>query len=178
MTRDSNDSRPWAATDRAVSGARLDDFARANRPNPTDAERKLWRRLKQLDLGATHFRRQVPIGPYIADFACRPLRLVIEVDGGQHAESARDDARTATIEGEGWRVLRFWNNDVLRNIEGVMEAIVSEVGAPSCATPTPGPSPQGGGGSVALGSNDEIHLKRQCPPSPLRGGVRGGGGSA
>jgi very-short-patch-repair endonuclease len=86
----------------------------------------------------THFRRQVRIGPYIADFACR---IVIEVDGGQHDRSVADEKRTKVLEASGYRVLRYWNNDVLSNIDGVLEDIVSAI----TTTPTPNPSPQKGG---------------------------------
>ena len=92
----------------------------------TDAERKLWWHLRGLRIGGTHFRRQATIGPYFADFACHEHRLVIEVDGGAHAESARlvaDSVRTKFLESRGYRVLRFWNNDVLRDSEAVMAAI-------------------------------------------------------
>jgi very-short-patch-repair endonuclease len=87
------------------------------RRNTTDAEKRLWRQLRRLDLDGSHFRRQVPIGPYIADFACMAARLLIEIDGSQHAEDrnkAHDDARTCWLEKEGYRVLRFWNSDVVR----------------------------------------------------------------
>lgn len=88
--------------------------------------------------GAAHFRRQATIGPYFADFACHTHRLVIEIDGGQHAESASDATRTSYLEASGYRVLRFWNNDVLGNIDGVFETII---GALRVAPPTPDPSP-------------------------------------
>jgi very-short-patch-repair endonuclease len=94
----------------------------------TDAERKLWWHLKRLPLGTSHFRRQATIGPYFADFACHERRLVIEVDGGQHGEDthvAADAARTAYLESRGYRVLRFWNNDVMANIDGVLSVIQS-----------------------------------------------------
>jgi very-short-patch-repair endonuclease len=113
------------------------------RAKPTDAERKLWwhlrRRLKTPD---THFRRQVRIGRYIADFASHGARLVIEVDGGQHAtQTDADTERTKALEANGYRVLRFWNNDVLANIDGVLEEIQRAI----TTTPTPNPSPQGEG---------------------------------
>jgi len=78
-----------------------------------------------------HFRRQAPLGPYIADFACHAARLVIEVDGGQHAEDGgveRDMRRTAWLEGQGYRVLRFWNSDVLGNVDGVMTVVRETLG--------------------------------------------------
>jgi very-short-patch-repair endonuclease len=92
----------------------------------TDAERKLWLHLKRLPAGETHFRRQATIGPYFADFACHERRVVIEVDGGQHGEASgveRDAARTDYLKSQGYRVLRFWNNEVLNNIDGVIDAI-------------------------------------------------------
>ena len=112
------------------------------RKDPTEAEKKLWQHLRhRLKAPGTHFRRQVQIGPYIVDFVSHRLKLAIEVDGGQHAESKRDLARTRIIEGEGYRVLRFWNNDVLTNIDGVLGVIQNAI----TSTPTPDPSPQGGG---------------------------------
>ncbi|MBI5132820.1 MAG: endonuclease domain-containing protein [Rhodopseudomonas palustris] len=112
--------------------------ARNFRQDPTDAERKLWQRLRRAAFPDAHFRRQATIGPYFADFACHALRLVIEIDGGQHEGSAADVVRTDYLEAAGYRVLRFWNNDVLNNIDGVMQTIVDAVRA---APPTPDPSP-------------------------------------
>jgi very-short-patch-repair endonuclease len=92
----------------------------------TDAERALWRVLRTYKDKGFHFRRQVPLGSYIADFVCHSAKLVIEVDGGQHGTEAgivADEARTAWLEGQGYRVTRFWNNDVLGNIEGVTQLI-------------------------------------------------------
>jgi len=95
--------------------------ARALRRDSTEAERKLWSLLRSRRLSAYKFRRQFPIGPYIADFACFARRLVIELDGGQHASAqSYDEARTRYLESQGWRVLRFWNNDALANPEGVL----------------------------------------------------------
>jgi very-short-patch-repair endonuclease len=108
----------------------IDDFrrrtARRLRHNTTSAERKLWRLLRTFELKGTHFRRQVPIGNYLADFACMAARLVLEIDGSQHGEAentARDDTRTRWLEREGYRVLRFWNNDIVQNPEGVLDVI-------------------------------------------------------
>jgi very-short-patch-repair endonuclease len=109
----------------------------------TDAERKLWWHLRSLPIENTHFRRQAPIGPYYADFACHRRRLIIEVDGSGHAEdrqSAADTERTAFLESRGYRVLRFWNNEVLQQIDGVMSVIFEAVRAAE-APPTPDPSP-------------------------------------
>jgi very-short-patch-repair endonuclease len=100
--------------------------ARDLRRNSTDAEQKLWRALRELRVA--RFRRQHPIGPYIADLACPAKKLVIELDGGQHAEQAdRDEARTIDLAKRGYRVVRFWNNDVLSNIDGVIETILLEL---------------------------------------------------
>ena len=94
----------------------------------TDAERKLWWHLRRLPVEHSHFRRQATIGPYFADFACHERRLIIEVDGSQHNEPenvARDEERSAYLRTQGYRILRFWNNDVLKNIDNVMEAILA-----------------------------------------------------
>ena len=100
--------------------------ARDLRFNATDAEVRLWRRLRRFPVAGTHFRRQVSIGPYVADFACMAARLIIEVDGSQHGDEEnlkRDERRTRWFESNGYRVIRFWNNDISRNIDGVLEAI-------------------------------------------------------
>jgi len=118
----------------------------------TDAESKLWSHLRGLPVGASHFRRQATIGPYFVDFACHAKRVVIELDGGQHGEELhvqRDLRRDAYMRTNGYRVLRFWNNDVMQNIEGVLELIAEAMSAP--LPPTPDPSPPlaslvGGGG--------------------------------
>ncbi len=90
----------------------------------TDAEQALWRHLRDRQVDGYRFRRQVPIGTYIADFACLERRLIVEVDGGQHAINEADDKiRDAWLEREGYRVLRFWNNDVLSNRNGVLQRI-------------------------------------------------------
>jgi very-short-patch-repair endonuclease len=104
--------------------------ARRLRRTTTVAEKRLWVHLRKLDLDGSHFRRQIPIGPYIADFGCMAARLLIEVDGSQHGEErnkVHDDARTAWLEKQGFRVLRFWNNDITGNIGGVMEAIYAAI---------------------------------------------------
>jgi len=94
------------------------------RENATDAERRLWALLRDRRLQGYKFRRQHPIGPFIVDFACTKYQLVIEADGGQHNENAADARRTAYVECRGWRVLRFWNNDILTNTEGVLLAVL------------------------------------------------------
>ncbi len=117
--------------------------ARKLRREVTHAERKLWQHLRLLRTDGAHFRRQASIGPYFADFACHRLRVVIELDGGQHGESGgveRDKRRTVYLEQQGYRVLRFWNNDVLSNVEGVMECVQAAV-RDAAPPPTPAPSP-------------------------------------
>ena len=120
--------RVWAKRDRSIV-PRQRQLAREMRSAPTEAERKLWWHLRhRISTPRTHFRRQVRIGRYIVDFACHARRVVIEVDGSQHGErSAADDDRTRILEAHGYRVLRYWNNDVLSNIDGVLEDIVSAI---------------------------------------------------
>jgi primosomal protein N' (replication factor Y) len=115
--------------------------ARALRVNQTDAEKRLWTYLRNRAFFGFKFRRQMSVGPYIADFLCPARSLIIELDGGQHADSLRDAQRTAWLEGEGYRVIRFWNNDVLANTEGVLTQIHAALGAP----PHPTLSPEGRG---------------------------------
>jgi very-short-patch-repair endonuclease len=116
---------------------RLRSRARALRKNSTDAERLLWSELRDHRLTGASFRRQVPIGNYIADFVCHAAKLVIELDGGQHfsdGQEAADARRSATIEATGFRVLRFSNLDVMANRAGVLETIAAAIEA---RTPTP-----------------------------------------
>ncbi|HWC92845.1 MAG TPA: DUF559 domain-containing protein [Pseudolabrys sp.] len=92
----------------------------------TAPERRLWKRLRQIRTGDSHFRRQAPIGSYYADFACHEARIVIEIDGETHtaaAEIAGDALRSQYLQSRGYRILRFWNGDVMKNIEGVLEFI-------------------------------------------------------
>ena len=104
---------------------RLLSNARAMRRDPTDAEIKLWRLLRDRRLGGAKFRRQAPLERYILDFVCFEARLVIEADGGQHAGSRGDEQRDAWLKSQGFRVLRLWNNDILKNPEGVFETILA-----------------------------------------------------
>jgi very-short-patch-repair endonuclease len=101
----------------------LHSRARALRVRMTNAERKLWYALRDRRFAGFKFRRQAPIGPFIADFVCFEERLVIEVDGGQHADSLRDRRRDRWFAANRFRVLRFWNNEVLSNLEGVMTVL-------------------------------------------------------
>jgi len=103
-------------------------FARYLRHHLTDAERKLWRILRHRQLRAYKFRRQFPLGAYIVDFVCLQKRLIIEVDGGQHSEQiSYDKIRDNWLKSQGFKVLRFWNNEVLENLEGVNEVILREL---------------------------------------------------
>jgi very-short-patch-repair endonuclease len=111
----------------------------------TDAERRLWSALRDRRLRGFKFRRQRPCGPFIPDFACLEHRIAIEADGGQHGDSKTDARRTAWLERRGWRVLRFWNNDVLSNTEGVAEMILAAL---RDERPHP-PSPAGLGPSLS-----------------------------
>ncbi|HEY2178172.1 MAG TPA: endonuclease domain-containing protein [Caulobacteraceae bacterium] len=106
--------------------------ARRLRAESTDAERKLWSALRARRQGGPKFRRQVPIDRYVADFACFQARLIIELDGGQHADRTQEDAqRTAVLEACGWRVVRFWNTDVMDNLGGVVDTILAELRLPA-----------------------------------------------
>ena len=118
--------------------------ARVLRHRATDAEQKLWWHLRhRLPTEGTHFRRQVPIGSYVADFCCLKAKLILEVDGNQHGldvNIASDAKRSAYLTSQGFSVLRFSNREVMTEINGVLEAIYAAL-----STPTPNPSPQGGG---------------------------------
>ncbi|MEX2298105.1 MAG: DUF559 domain-containing protein [Dongiaceae bacterium] len=115
--------------------------ARTLRRNMTDAERMLWHRIRHKQIDGHRFRRQVPIGPYIVDFACLDARLIVEVDGGQHADAVFEDrVREAWLAARGYRVVRFWNNEVIDNPDGVIARIASALRD----TPHPHPPPQGG----------------------------------
>jgi very-short-patch-repair endonuclease len=117
------------------------EFAHRMRKEPTDAERVLWQRLRHdIVLAGSHFRRQALVGPFIVDFASQKAKIVVELDGGQHDwQQASDIRRQREIEAAGYRVLRFWNNDVLGNLDSVLNEIQNAL------PPTPDPSPQRGG---------------------------------
>src|SRR5438552_11397847 len=103
--------------------------ARRLRANPSEVEKRLWLRLRDHGLFGLKFRRQVSLGPFVADFVCADRGIIVELDGGQH--SATEDAdrrRTAWLESRGWRVIRFWNNEVNENIDGVLQVIASACG--------------------------------------------------
>ena len=113
------------------------------RVDATDAERRLWGVLRDRRLAGFKFRRQHRLGPFIVDFICFESRLVIEADGGQHVDNAYDERRTAWLEQRGWRVIRFWNTDILTNIDGVQEMILGHL-----RNPHP-PDPLGSGPSLS-----------------------------
>ena len=124
---------PFASYSEIQRGRRL-------RREMTDAEVRLWMRLRGKQVGGHRFRRQAPVGPYIADFACVKAQLIVEVDGSQHLALKGEAERTALLESQGFRVLRFWDNDVLQRTDEVLEAIrLALVNAPTL------PSPKGGG---------------------------------
>ncbi|TFI60226.1 endonuclease domain-containing protein [Sphingomonas parva] len=113
------------------------------RNNATDCERLLWLQLRQRRLNGFKFSRQIPVGPFICDFVCRRAMLVIELDGGQHSANAEADReRTRFLEHAGYRVIRFWNNEVTDTLEGVLDRIGVALGA----CPPPNPLPDGEGG--------------------------------
>jgi very-short-patch-repair endonuclease len=134
----------------------LTEPARSLRQRSTDAERKLWSRLRDRRLMGFKFKRQVPRGRYVVDFLCVEAGVAVEVDGSQHADSQADRMRTAQLEGEGLKVLRFWNNDILNNMDGVL-IVISEV--LTARSPSPGAqsapsSPQGERGAVPVASSE------------------------
>jgi very-short-patch-repair endonuclease len=137
---------PWNQAPAKPVSSRAVVNAKALRRDMTEPERRLWWHLRhRLPLEDSHFRRQVAIGPFIADFCCLAARLIVEVDGNQHGFDeavARDARRTSYLEGQGFRVLRFSNRDVMTEIDVVLGTIYAALAG---ATPTPGPSPQGGG---------------------------------
>ena len=108
-------------------GQKLNE-ARGLRRDLTRVERTMWRLLRDRRLGGIKFRRQAPVGPFVADFACPSHRLIIELDGSQHAESASDRRRDAYLAAEGWQVLRFWNGEVVENPNAVLARIGAAVG--------------------------------------------------
>ncbi len=129
--------------------------ARGLRNNPTAAEELLWSRLRKSQLGGLKFSRQMPIAGHFADFACRSVKLVVELDGSQHGDMSDGDAeRTRRIEALGYKVIRFWNNDLTTNMAGVLEAILAAarghergVAYEGGRVPTPQPPPASGRGS-------------------------------
>ena len=152
------------------------DRSRELRRDSTEPERRLWTLVRSLKPLGFHFRRQVPVGRYFAAFACHHAKLIIEVDGDTHgtdAAVAYDQARDEFLRTAGYDVLRFGNRDVLQNLEGVGLAIEQALKCrTTLPTPTrlPPPSPQGGGAQT-----DTPAPAGPSSPSPLRGGIKGGG---
>jgi very-short-patch-repair endonuclease len=109
---------------------RIRGFAKKMRHEPTDAELAMWRLLRDRRLARFKFRRQVPFQSFILDFVCFEKRFIIEIDGSQHASSARDEAREAILVAEGFRIERFWNNDVLQQPSSVLEDIFAKLAEP------------------------------------------------
>jgi len=118
----------------------MNPTARQLRISLTDAEQRLWRQIRNRQLLGCKFRRQAPIGKYIVDFVCFEKRLIVELDGGQHARhQGYDHDRTEWLQSQGFRVIRFWNHDVLKEVEATKEVIVRNL-----HTPHPNLPPQGG----------------------------------
>ncbi len=118
-------ARPLDGGGAGVGVTRATRIAGRLRKDRTDAERKLWAALRRKQLNGARFRQQVPLGSYVVDFLCPAARLIVEVDGSQHAaEAAADSARSKWLEERGYRVIRFWNNDVSKRLDGVLEAIL------------------------------------------------------
>ncbi len=134
------------AVDAAERRRQQREHAKDMRSGMTEAEKTLWRILRAKRMETFKFRRQLPIGPYIVDFACPSRRLVVEADGGQHAENTYDARRDAWLASQGWHVLRFWNQEILTNHEGVWRSIAAALANPLPPT-----------------------AARWAPPSPARG---------
>ena len=133
--------------------------AKQLRRNSTDAERKLWSYMRNRQLQSWKFRRQLPIGRFIVDFACTELRIIVEIDGGQHSEQIIYDLnRTKILQSKGYRVVRYWNNEVLENIEGVLEALTLTLSQREREL-----------------KNSSSQREESPTPSPLRGEGRGEG---
>jgi very-short-patch-repair endonuclease len=121
--------------------------ARRFRHTLTDTEYQLWQLLRSRQFADIKFRRQVPLGPWVVDFVSFEQMLVVEADGSQHAESARDQIRDADLRKRGFRALRFWNNDILENADGVLQQIMDTIEqSPSPRGLRPRPSPTRGEG--------------------------------
>ncbi|TCT05661.1 endonuclease domain-containing protein [Aquabacter spiritensis] len=140
MRGDRPDLDVTPASTRPVRGRASTSHARRLRTDMTDAERTLWQDIRAHRLGGLGFRRQYPVGPCIVDFACVSASLVLELDGGQHFTDrgmARDERRDADLAAHGFRVLRFSNLDVLKNLTGVLETILSAAAPAQITDRTP-----------------------------------------
>ena len=148
-TGDRNDSVPRPQgrerdgdAQRSRERGRLRAYAKRMRGDQTPAEHRLWQILRAKRLSGYKFKRQLPIDHYIVDFACLQRRLIIEADGGQHSESIRDGGRDGYLRAQGFRILRFWNNEIFENEEGVVTSVLNALRPP----PLPNPSPARGEG--------------------------------
>jgi very-short-patch-repair endonuclease len=159
--------------------------ARTLRKDGTDAENRLWYFLRNRSLSGFKFARQFPVGPYFADFACREAGLIVELDGGQHADSDGDRRRTAFLTAEGYSVLRFWNTEMFENRDGVLQSILAALQgnpspdlrfAPATLSPT-GRGTRGARASSAAGARNSSEARPIPLPvgerSPRKRGVRG-----
>ena len=136
-----------AEGERGEGSAPLQKHARIMRKSATPAEQALWYLLRDRRFSGHKFRRQVPIGPYIVDFLSYADRMIVEADGRQHTENVRDEARTRWLEAKGFRVLRFWNHEILTQQEMVAERLFLALANPSPRSPAANrPSPAGGEG--------------------------------
>lgn len=157
--------RPPQATPAKFRLERPTERARQLRADPTAAEALLWSKLRKSRLGGLTFTRQLPVAGYFGDFGCRGLKLIVELDGSQHVENAEADAeRTRRIEAEGYRVIRFWNNDLKSNMDGVLEAILTAATACGWRGPTPQPPPASERGSRSRATRAP-RSKRDAPAS-------------
>lgn len=129
-------------SDARERGRLLRGRAKSMRSAPTEAEHRLWQIVRAHRFNRYKFKRQVLIDHYIVDFLCSARRLIVELDGGQHAENAGDERRDAYLKAQGFHVIRIWNNELFTNEEGVAEAIFSAL-----QSPLPNPSPAGGRGA-------------------------------
>jgi very-short-patch-repair endonuclease len=121
----------------------LKDRAKAMRSSATPAEHRLWQILRGKRFDGYKFKRQLPLDAYIADFACLARRLIVEADGGQHGQDSRDERRDAYLRAQGFRILRFWNDDIFDNEAGVLTRILEAL-----QSPLPNPSPARGRGAI------------------------------
>jgi very-short-patch-repair endonuclease len=146
--------------------------ARRLRATSTDVEKILWRHLRRMEIEGSHFRQQVPIGPYVVDFACMAAHLVVEVDGSQHAEAAnetRDLERTARLERQGYRVVRFWNSAVLKERTAVLDVIYTALYGSRDTEPKPLKHARVSTTRIA-NSDHPTPARSARRPSPSRGG--------
>lgn len=151
----------------------MDGNARALRRRMTEAEKLMWGRLRGRRFLGIKFKRQKPILDYIVDFVALDLRLIVELDGGQHAERLSEDAaRTKRMDEAGYHVVRFWNHDVLRNLEGVLEALAQEVNISRCSIaiepPHPNPLPAGERGQTERDGKIQAQKKGARDARPRR----------